>query len=79
VPNLPSDCVFYLLEAAMRPNLRSNRGQTPKKLINANPAPAPAKKPKKQTKRKPQRRKVPVKAQTVAEEVIDAAEQLVAL
>jgi hypothetical protein len=63
----------------MRPNLRSNRGQTPKKLINANPAPAPAKKPKKQTKRKPQRRKVPVKAQTVAEEVVDAAEQLVAL
>jgi hypothetical protein len=46
----------------MRLNLRSNRGQTPKKLINVNPAPAPAKKPKKQIKRKPQRRKVPVKA-----------------
>lgn len=53
MPNLLSDCVFYLLEAVMRPNLRSNRGQTLKKLTDANPAPTPAKKPKKQIKKKP--------------------------
>jgi hypothetical protein len=63
----------------MRPNLRSNRNQIPRKLVDTDPAPAQPKQPKKQSKRKPIRRNAPAKAPTVAEEVVDAAEQLVAL
>jgi hypothetical protein len=63
----------------MHPNLRSNRNQAPKKLINPDPIPAKPKKPKKQLKRKPTRSKAPAKALTNAEEVVNTAEQLVAL
>ena len=63
----------------MRPNLRSNRNQTPRKLVDTDPPPAQPKQPKKRLKRKPIRRNIPIKAPTVAEEVMDTAEQLVAL
>jgi hypothetical protein len=79
VPILPLNGVFYLHHTAMRPNLRSNRNQTPKKLTDPDPKPAQPKKPKNQLKRKPTRSKAPTKALTAAEEVVDAAEQLVAL
>jgi hypothetical protein len=62
----------------MRPNLRRNRNQTPLKLVDVDPAPAKAKKPRK-SKRNLTGRKAPVKAPTVIEEVVDTAEQLVAL
>lgn len=63
----------------MRPNLRSNRNKPPSKLAGVNSAPVRPRKPKKQSKRKPTRPKALAKAPTAAEEVVDAAEQLVAL
>jgi hypothetical protein len=79
VPVLLLNSVFCLLDTAMRPNLRSNRNQTPLKLVDANPAPAQPEKHKKRSKKKPTRRKAPITAPTAAEEVVDAAKQLVAL
>lgn len=63
----------------MRPNLRINRNKPPSKLADVDSAPMAPRKPKKQSKRKPTRRKALAKAPTAAEEVVDAAEQLVAL
>jgi hypothetical protein len=79
VPVLLLNSVFYLLNTAMRPNLRSNRNQTPLKLVDANPVPAQPENPKKRLKKKPTRRKAPITASTAAEEIVDAAGQLVVL
>jgi hypothetical protein len=63
----------------MRPNLRRNRNQTPLKLVDVDPAPVKVKKPRKKSKRNLTGRKAPIKAPTVIEEVMDAAEQLITL
>jgi hypothetical protein len=70
VPILLLNSVFCLLDTAMRPNLRSNRNQTPLKLVDANPTPAQPKKPKKRSKKKPTRRKAPTTAPTAAEQLV---------